>query len=98
MGLRHCGELLQTDSGDGARGIELQPTGTRESELRGYEGGGVRTATRRAVREGSVGRRNAHLLGVGGEEMIRFRVWMVVVSYIHFILGQAVGLNHGLEV
>ena len=35
----------------------------------------------------------------GGEEkMIRFRVWMVVVSYIHFILGQAVGLNHGLEV
>ena len=35
----------------------------------------------------------------GGEEKtIRFRVWMVVVSYIHFILGQAVGLNHGLEV
>jgi hypothetical protein len=35
----------------------------------------------------------------GGEEkMIRFRVWMVVVSYIHFILGQAVRLNHGLEV
>jgi len=36
--------------------------------------------------------------GGGEEEMIRFRVWMVVVSYIHFILGQAVGLNHGLEV
>ena len=25
--------------------------------------------------------------GGGEEEMIRFRVWMVVVSYIHFILG-----------
>ena len=58
----------------------------------------MRTATRRAVREGSVGCRNARFLGVGGEEMIRFRVWMVVVSYIHFILGQAIGLNHGLKV
>ena len=96
--MRHCGELLQTASGDGARGIELQPTGTRESELRGYEGGGVRTATRRAAREGSIGRRNARLLGVGGEEMIRFRVWMVVVSYKPFILGQAVGQNYGLKV
>ena len=36
--------------------------------------------------------------GYGEEKMIRFRIWTVVVSYIHFILGQAVGLNHGLEV
>ena len=70
------------------------------------EGG---AGARRAAREGQsgsvgaprdAGSRPPQCASAGGgeEEMIRFRVWMVVVSYIHFILGQAVGLNHGLEV
>jgi len=66
--------------------------GARRAAREGPRGATVRRATHRA------GRRNARLLGGGEEEMIWFRVWMVVVSYIHFILGQAVGLNHGMEV
>ena len=59
------------------------------------EGAGARRAAREGPRGATVRRASA---GGGEEEMIRFRIWMVVVSYIHFILGQAVGLNHGLEV
>ena len=61
----------------------------------GEGGAGARRAAREGPRGATVRRASA---GGGEEEMIRFRVWMVVVSYIHFILDQAVGLNHGLEV
>ena len=68
------------------------------------EGAGARRAAREGPRGATVRRATQSrppqcAFARGGEEkMIRFRVWMVVVSYIHFILGQAVGLNHGLEV
>ena len=67
--------------------------GRAHGELRGRGRGGRRCAARRTEPAAAM-----RVCWGGEEEMIRFRVWMVVVSYIHFILDQAVGLNHGLEV